>query len=88
MHTKITTQIDEVKNEVRQKTMTYIAGGFGLVAGLAWNDAIKSTIDLLFPASGGSIIAKFIYALVITLVVVVVLTSIGRFLNDKTDVLE
>jgi len=59
--------------EIRQKIATFILAGFGLVAGLAWNDAIKGFIEQYFPlASGGGLLAKFLYALIITIVIVVV----------------
>ncbi len=33
---------DQVKTRFKNQTMGYLIGAFGLVAGLAWNDAIKS----------------------------------------------
>ena len=60
-----------LKKEVRKKTIGYISAGLGLVAGLAWNEAIKDLINVLFPLEENSVIAKFIYAIVMTLVVVV-----------------
>lgn len=74
--------MSNLKTEVKNKTTTYILAGFGLVAGLAWNEAIKGLIDWLFPLDRGSIWAKFIYAIIITLVVVI----IGSYLNqDKNE---
>ncbi len=49
-----------------------MAGALGLVAGLAWNDAIKALIEDLFPFAKTGILAKFIYAVIITAVVVIV----------------
>lgn len=46
--------------------------GLGLVAGLAWNDAIKSLIDAVFTFSRTGIIAQFAYAVLITAVVVLI----------------
>lgn len=60
-----------LSKQVREKTTGYILAAFGLVAGLAWNDAIKSTIDRFFPLDQGNIVIKFAYALVITIVVVI-----------------
>lgn len=61
-----------LSKQVREKTTGYILAAFGLVAGLAWNDAIKSTIDRFFPLDQGNVVIKFTYALAITIVVVVV----------------
>lgn len=51
----------------------YIAAAFGFVAGLAWNDAIKTLLDRFYPAaSAGALTAKFVYAGVVTLIVVII----------------
>ena len=52
-------------------TVTLILGGFGLVAALAWNEAIKTLFETLFKASD-QLIGKFIYALIVTFLVVLV----------------
>lgn len=73
-----------LRREIRQKTLTYIAGGLGFVAGLAWNEAIKALIDFLFPAfSSNIIIVKFLYAFFVTLVVVFILRYIEKFTREK-----
>ncbi|OGM92538.1 hypothetical protein A2755_00375 [Candidatus Wolfebacteria bacterium RIFCSPHIGHO2_01_FULL_48_22] len=54
------------------KAAGYILAGFGLVAALAWNDAIQTLVNTIFTAESNTIIAKFIYALIITLVLVII----------------
>lgn len=69
----------EITNEVRDRSMTYIAGGLGIVVGLAWNEAIKALIDYFYPlSSANSILAKFLYAAILTAIVVVVTMYIVR----------
>ncbi|MBI4085443.1 MAG: hypothetical protein HY432_03000 [Candidatus Liptonbacteria bacterium] len=63
--------------------MGYIGAAFGLVAGLAWNDAIKALIEYLFPFSQTTILAKFLYAALITIVVVIILQYLEKFLNPE-----
>jgi hypothetical protein len=46
--------------------------GLGLVAGLAWNDAIKNLIEYFFPLEKSSLLAKFVYAFIITLLAVLI----------------
>jgi hypothetical protein len=41
-------KIDELRLKVREQTVNYILAAFGFVAGLAWNEAIKSLIDVRF----------------------------------------
>lgn len=59
-------------DHMKEKAVGYITAALGLVAGLAWNDAIKTLIDSTFPMQRSGLMAKFIYASVITIVVVVV----------------
>lgn len=79
---KIKSGGEKVRAEVRQKSIGYIIGALGLVAGLAWNEAIKALIEYLFPLSQNTIVAKFIYAGVITVVVVIVTIVLMRFLGE------
>ena len=68
----------ELEREVREKTLGYIITSFGLVAGLAWNDAIKTFIEKYFPDPGNGLRAKFVYALVMTIFVVAVSLYLSR----------
>ncbi len=69
---KIRKESEELRREVRRRTVTYITAALGLVVGLAWNEAIKSVIEYLFPLSQNTMAAKITYAAVITIVLVLV----------------
>jgi len=75
----------KITDEVREKVSGYILTALGLVAGLAWNDAIKSLIESLFPKNSNSITVKFIYALLITTVVVVVSTYLVKIIKKNRE---
>ena len=68
---KIRDEKDKIKREVKRQVLTYVTAAFGLIAGLAWNEAIKELIDYLFPISN-SLLAKFVYAIVMTFVVILI----------------
>ncbi|MCL4399925.1 DUF5654 family protein [Patescibacteria group bacterium] len=70
--------LKRLRKEAKEKTTGYILAALGLVAGLAWNDAVKSLIDYLFPLSQNTLFAKFIYALIITIFVVFVGMNLAR----------
>jgi len=80
---KITEGGSALQKEVREKTTGYILAAFGFVAGLAWNDAIKALIEEFFPAGGSGLTAKFIYAVGVTLVLVLVTIYFARILKGK-----
>lgn len=72
-----------LKQEVRERTVGYVVAAFGFVAGLAWNDAVQALIREIFPVSAGSLIAKFGYAIGVTIVVVLVTVYLSRLLKQR-----
>ena len=72
-----------LKNEIGSRVTGYIVAAFGVVAGLAWNDAIGTLIDFLFPLEKNTILAKFIYAVLITIALVAITIYISRFLKKR-----
>lgn len=80
---KIKEEGDKLRHEVRERTVSYIVAALSLVAGLAWNDAIKSTIEYTFPLSNGTIAAKLIYAVLMTLLIVIITVFVVRFLGKE-----
>lgn len=74
---------NNLKKEIKIKTIGYITAALGLVAGLAWNDAIKSLIENIFPVAKSNLWAKFIYAIIITILVVIVSVNLLKISNKK-----
>lgn len=75
-------EIGETKRAFTEKTITLILGGFGLVAALAWNEAIKSLFETFFEKSN-ELIGKFIYAIIVTAVVVIVSIQFKKISEKK-----
>jgi len=80
---KIANEGNGLQKEVREKTTGYILAAFGFVAGLAWNDAIKAFIEEFFPVDKGNLTAKFVYALGVTIVLVIVTIYLARIIREK-----
>jgi uncharacterized BrkB/YihY/UPF0761 family membrane protein len=65
-----------------------ISGSLSFVAGLAWNEAIQSSISEYYPADvKKSVIAKYTYALIIT-IIILLLIFIIKNLNDAAVVIK
>ena len=73
----------KISREVKQKTLGFIITAFGLVAGLAWNEAIQSLIKNIFPLDENSVIAKFIYAALMTVLLVIITIFLARIFNEE-----
>lgn len=67
--------------ELMSQFLTLSTSGFGLVAALAWNEAIqnlvKEYIDRFFPTSSGTI-SRFAYAIIVTLLAVTITYQLSR----------
>jgi hypothetical protein len=79
---KVKNEVEKVKREFKEKTLTLILGGFGVVAALAWNEAIKTLFETLLPKSS-ALIGKFIYAIIVTGIVVFVSYLLQKVSEEK-----
>jgi FtsH-binding integral membrane protein len=80
---------EEMRKTAREKVWGYIAAALGLVAGLAWNEAIKGLIDHYFPIQRDSVWAKLWYAIIITIVVVFIMVKFEKmFKKDEEKIAE
>lgn len=73
----------EIEKVLKEKVASYLLAAFGLVAGLAWNEAVKALIEYVFPAKGNTLIAKFAYALGLTIVLALVSVYITRIFKKE-----
>jgi len=83
MKSKLKSELKNVEEEIRKKTVGYIVTALGLVAGLAWNDAVKALIEYFFPAEQNSLQAKLIYAVLITIVVVLASVYLAKIFKKE-----
>lgn len=67
------------QEEIREQMISYILAAFGFVTGLAWNEAIQSLIKYLVPQTGNSVLAKFSYAFLITITLVIIASNLRKF---------
>ncbi len=67
-----------LQREVMRRTVELILAGFALVAALAWNDAIQTLFNQVF-GSAGSLIAKFGYAILVTIIITLVSIRLSRW---------
>ena len=78
-------ETEYLRSEVREKVVGYIGAGLGVIVSLAWNEAIKALIEYLFPLKQNGILAKFIYAGAMTMVLVLVSIYLMRVFSVKKE---
>jgi uncharacterized membrane protein len=68
-------------SEVLDKIVQLMMAAFGLVAALAWNEAIQGLFTAIF-GEAGNLYAKFFYAILVTAIVVFATIRLGK-LSDR-----
>lgn len=77
-------EVKELKRSAKAQARGYILTALGLVAGLAWNDAIKALIEAALPFGSGTIVAKFIYAAIVTILIVLLTRWIMKLMGEDS----
>lgn len=74
-----------LRRAVPERIITSIVTALGLVASLAWNEAIKDLINYVFPFGADSLLAKFLYALIITIFTVALTVELTRLIHQDEE---
>lgn len=83
---------ERLTSSIVKQLLTLSTSGFGLAAALAWNDTIKTFIEEFvkpYISGGSSLFSQLVYAIVITLLAVLVtynLTRISKHLDKKASI--
>lgn len=68
----------KLRLEILEKMAVLATAGFGLVAALAWNEAIQDLFKRIEVFSRNSLLSKFVYAAVVTVIIVIVTYYLGK----------
>ena len=71
--------------EVKERVISYSVASLGLVASLAWNEAIKSAIEYFFPFRSDTLTAKFLYAIILTGIIAAITAYLVGLLERETE---
>jgi Family of unknown function (DUF5654) len=72
-------ELTDMKRQVMETIATLITTAFGLIAALAWNEAIKALIIQVLGAGNG-LTGLFIYAIIITIIAIIATVWIARII--------
>lgn len=73
--------------EVIEKISSLATASLGLIAALAWNEAIIEVFKKIF-GEQGTLVAKLIYAVAITISVVFITIKFGKVINKLKEKVE
>jgi hypothetical protein len=72
----------------REQLLKLVTSGFGLVSALAWNEVIKESVSTYirpYFGEGSGVISLVIYALIVTILAVLVTYNLSKFAPKKED---
>lgn len=75
------TKEEKLHVAVVTQMLTLATSGFGLVAALAWNSVVQNFVTNYISKwlpNGGSIVSQLIYALIVTILAVIVTLQLSR----------
>lgn len=81
---RVKKHLSAFKKDVLRQMLTLATGAFGLIAALAWNELIKEIVnEYIKPYVGGAsgLISLSIYAVLITLLAVLVTYTLTRIID-------
>lgn len=73
-----------IEIEIVRQMITLSTSGFGVIAALAWNNVIREFVDsyiAVWIPAGGSIVSLLIYALLVTILAVIVTIQLSKILR-------
>jgi hypothetical protein len=68
---KAVKEIQKVGEEIQRTITILIMASFAFVSVLAWNEAVKSLFEAIFPDKG-NLGLKFLYAIIITIITIII----------------
>lgn len=77
-------KVRTLTGEVVAQLLALATSALGLVAALAWNDAVQAVFKEYFPKAGG-VWGRFLYAIFLSLVIIVItinLTRLAKYAKD------
>lgn len=82
---KIKEEKREIEAAFKNQLGAMLMAAFAFIAGLSWREVINSVIDYLFPLDKDTLLAKFIYAIILTFFLSLIYVYVTRFMNKKDD---
>jgi ABC-type multidrug transport system fused ATPase/permease subunit len=64
------------------KTSHYFTAAVALVAAMSWNTAVRETIEYTWPLPKSRIAHQFVYAIMVTLLLVFIITILPNTVNE------
>lgn len=73
-----------IASDFKTRSLGYILTSCSLIVAMSYNEFAKQAINTYFPLQSDTLIAKFIYALILTLVLILLFDLFKKFDEEVT----
>ena len=77
-------ELNHLHSDVFERIVTLIIAALGLIAALAWDEALRHIFEILFGGSG-TLLEQISYALVITIIAALISVRLGKLFSKHKD---
>ena len=77
-------ELRHIHTNVLERVITLVIAALGLIAALAWDEALKHAFENLFGGKG-TLLEQISYALVITVIAALISVRLERFFSKRKD---
>jgi len=76
-------EVQRIRDNFKERVLTIIIASLGLIAALAWDDALKHLFEHIF-GGAGTLTEEILYAVIITIIAAAISVYLGKvFTKDK-----
>lgn len=75
-------EVNRIRDNFKERVLTIVIASLGLIAALAWDEALKHLFEKVFGSSGG-LTEQISYALIITAVAAAISVYLGKFYKQN-----
>ncbi|OGE82160.1 MAG: hypothetical protein A3B10_02405 [Candidatus Doudnabacteria bacterium RIFCSPLOWO2_01_FULL_44_21] len=75
-------ELHHLHTDVLEKSITLVIAGLGLIAALAWDEALKHLFETIFGGKG-TLLEEISYAIVITLIAAFISVQLGKIFSKR-----
>jgi ABC-type Mn2+/Zn2+ transport system permease subunit len=77
-------EFEYVRSDVLERIVTLVIAALGLIAALAWDEALRHVFEIMF-GSTGTLSEELSYAVIITVIAALISVYVGRSFKKRKD---
>jgi len=77
-------EVERIRDNFKERVLTIVIASLGLIAALAWDEALRHLFEIIFGASG-TLAEQLSYAVIITVIAAVISVYLGKIYSKREE---